>query len=139
MHPLGRTKHQRVELPFGQVPDRREHGKTEMFCHRRKILAPEPVHRVPVGCHRTVRDTPGPVRNDKIGVKFHPDTKPVTVLAGAKRAVEREHPGLEFLECKPAHRACHERRVGGFLSVPIDDEYEPLGFLKSVFDRFHKA
>ena len=64
----------------------------------------------------TIREAPGLVRDDEIRVKLHLDAKPVTVLAGTKRAVEGEHPRLEFLECEPADRACHEGRVQWILS-----------------------
>ena len=41
------------------------------------------------------------VWNEHFRVEFHPDAKPLAFLAGPERAVEREHPGLEFLERHP--------------------------------------
>ena len=60
----------------------------------------------------------------------------MTLLAGPERAVEREHPGLEFLECHPADRAGHERGVRGLLPVFARDEHEPLGLFEAVLHRF---
>jgi hypothetical protein len=70
------------------------------------------------------------------GIELHPDPKAVALLAGTERAVEGEHPGLEFLERHPADRAGHERRAGLLMTVLIDGDDKPLRFCEGVLDRF---
>ena len=74
----------------------------------------------------------------EIGVELHLHPEPVALLAGPERAVEREHPGLEFLERHPADRAGHEGRVGGLLTGFIGNEHEPFGLLQAVLHRLGK-
>ncbi len=138
LHPLVGPEHQRFVLLFGQVLDRREGREAVIPRERCEVLAPEPVHRVAVWRDGSVREAPVLVRDDEVGVELHLDPEPVALLAGAERAVEGEHPGLEFLECHPADRAGHEGRVGGLRLVLARDEHEPLGLLESVLHRLGK-
>ena len=135
LHPLRGAEHQRLVLLLREVLDRREDREAVVLRKRREVLAPEPVHRVAVRGNGPVRDAPVLVRDDQVGVELHLDPEPVALLAGPERAVEREHPGLEFLERHPADRAGHEGRVGGLLPVFIRNEHEPLGLLQAVLHR----
>ena len=138
LHPLRGAEHQRLVLLLREVLDRGEDREAVVLRNRGEVLAPEPVHRVAVRGDGAVRDAPLLVRDDQVRVELHLDPEPVAFLAGPERAVEREHPGLEFLERHPADRAGHEGRVGGLLPLFIGNEHEPFGFFQAVLHRLGK-
>ena len=138
LHPLRGPEHQRLVLFRGEILDRREDREAVVLRDNGEVLAPEPVHRVAVRGDGAVRDAPVLVRDDEIGIELHLDPETMALLAGPERAVEREHPGLEFLERHPADRAGHQGRVRGLLPLFVRNEHEPLGFLQAALDCFRK-
>ena len=110
-----------------------------MLCHGCEVLAPEPVHRVAVRGNGTVCNTAGLVRDDEVRVELHFHAKAMTFLAGSKRAVEREHAGLEFFKGKPADRTGHERGVGGLFFIFASNQHKSFRFFNGVLNCFGKA
>ena len=126
LHPLVRAEHQRFVLLFCKILDRRESREAIVPRQRSEVLAPEPVDRIAVRGDGAVGNTPLLVRDDEVRIELHLHAEAMALLTGAERAVEREHPRLEFLKSHPADRARHEGRVRGLHPVPASHENKTL-------------
>lgn len=97
-----------------------------------EVLVAVPVEVVPVEGDCPLRDRFGSVGDDEVRVKLHLDPEPVALLAGPERAVEGEHPGLEFLEGQAADGTGKEGREDALLPLLREGDNESLGLFQGI-------